>query len=245
MRLALVALTSVVLFFPAFWLFQLAVGPNWGAGIAAVGMYVAFPVFALRVWPGKAKAGLPSMNGALISGDLAESEFDVSEAVAIDELEDEGLHYLLRIAPDRTLCLSGQYLYEPVRAGRFPSTRIRVYWHRIAGVTYGVQTLGVTLSPSRAVPAPADAGELFADGPKDRQVIEQDLRKVCGTRFDCSIGQLGAARVNLRGPWRYGGIACDIRRMSRSHAAKPWQCLRPLSRPASSWPSTGSTAQTA
>jgi hypothetical protein len=175
MRLVVVAFVSVVLFFPAFWLFQSVFGANWGAGIASFGMYIAFPIVALRAWPTKVKAGLPSMSRALAAGELAEMDFDVSAAVALEESEDEGLHYFLQVAEDRTLFLSGQYLYEPVDAGRFPSTKIRLYWHRTAGITYGVQCLGTPLPPLSTVTASTDIGMERADRPEDRQVLEQSL----------------------------------------------------------------------
>lgn len=47
-QLAVIAVISVVLFFPVFWLFSAVAGEDWGARIAVIGMLVVFPVFCLR-----------------------------------------------------------------------------------------------------------------------------------------------------------------------------------------------------
>jgi hypothetical protein len=169
MRFLVVATASVVLFFPTFWLFNAVVGPNWGAGIAAVAMYIAFPVLALRAWPAGKAASLVSMEQALARGQLAQETFEVTEAVSVLETEDEGLHFFLAVGADRTLFLSGQYLYEPTENRAFPSTRIRVYWSKETGASYGVECLGESLAPSKRLPA------LSGDPPADRQLIQQSL----------------------------------------------------------------------
>lgn len=169
MRLLVVAIASVVLFFPTFWLFNAVVGPNWGAGIAAVAMYIAFPVLALRAWPERKGASFVSMEQALERGQLAQETFAVTEAVSVLETEDEGLHFFLAVGEDRTLFLSGQYLYQPTESGSFPSTCIRVYWNKDSGVTYGVECLGQSLAPSKRLP------NLRGDPPSDRQVIQQSI----------------------------------------------------------------------
>ena len=50
MRLILIAIVSVVLFFPLYWMLHPFFGPNWGAGIAAFMMYIGFPVLFLSKW---------------------------------------------------------------------------------------------------------------------------------------------------------------------------------------------------
>jgi hypothetical protein len=172
MRLFVVAISSVILFFPTFWLFNAVVGPNWGAGIAAVAMYIAFPVLALRIWAKRDPPAAQSMELALRDGKLAEAEYEITDAVAYAEEEDEGLLYLLSIGETRTLCLSGQYLYEPVERGEFPSSRVRVFWHKTDGFTYGIQCLGSPLAASKTVQR-AEGGEQAML--EDRQVIEQAL----------------------------------------------------------------------
>jgi hypothetical protein len=177
MRFIVIAVCSVVLFFPAFWLFEAVVGPNWGAGIAAVAMYIGFPILAMKVWPGK-QAPATTMLAALEDGSLASADYDITEVVEVEESEDEGLHFLMDIGQGRTLFLSGQYLYEPVKAGRFPSTRIRVFWHAQAGLTYGVQSLGDRILPSRKLSPPSLKTVESGAFPSDRDVLGQDLGTV-------------------------------------------------------------------
>jgi hypothetical protein len=98
MRFITIAIASAVLFFPTFWLFSSVVGVNWGAGIAAVAMYVAFPILGLKIWRPPASQNLPSMESALAAGELGAVEYEISEVVEIEECEDEGKHFFK--APD-------------------------------------------------------------------------------------------------------------------------------------------------
>src|SRR5690606_12055741 len=102
---------------------------NWGAGIAAVAMYIAFPILAMTVWSEKAPDIPQSMELALNNGSLASADFDVSDIIEVQEGEDEGGRtYLMDVGNNRTLFVSGDYLYGVVESGRFPSTRIRLFW---------------------------------------------------------------------------------------------------------------------
>lgn len=174
-RFLVVAVVSVILFFPTYWLFHAVVGPDWGAGIAAVAMYVAFPAIALRLWREKASIRPPSMESALVTGQLGQAEYDVSEAVSIEEAEDEGLHFYLSIGPSKTLFLSGQYLYEQSENGSFPSSRIRLFWHKTLGITYGVESLGHPLASSRHLPPLTIQQMQSAEAPEDRQVFSRSI----------------------------------------------------------------------
>ena len=51
MRFLSIALLSVLLFIPIYIGLHPLVGPNWAAGIAAVLLYVGFPVFFLLLFP--------------------------------------------------------------------------------------------------------------------------------------------------------------------------------------------------
>ena len=177
MRFIAIAVCSVVLFFPTYWLFNSVVGPNWGAGIAAVAMYIAFPVLAMSIWSHEDEAEESFMT-ALADGSLMSSDYDISEAVQIEDLEDGGLNFLLDVGDGRTLFLSGQYLFGPFDTGQFPSTAIRVFWGKEHGLTYGVQALGERLLPTRTLPAPT--AELIESGvfPGDRDIVAQDIDSV-------------------------------------------------------------------
>jgi hypothetical protein len=178
MRYIVVAVASIILFFPMYWLFHSVVGPNWGAGIAAVAMYIAFPLIALNVWKAKPSVGDISMSSALDQGKLGSAEFDVHEAIAVQEAEDEGHLFFLDIGNGRTLFLAGHYLYTACSENRFPSDRIRVYWHTELDMTYGVETLGDYLLPSTTLPLLDPEKVDPALNPKDREIFVQDLASV-------------------------------------------------------------------
>ena len=50
MRLLLIAIASVVLFFPLYWILHPVFGANWGAGVAAFMMYIGLPGLFLLKW---------------------------------------------------------------------------------------------------------------------------------------------------------------------------------------------------
>ncbi|ULQ46027.1 hypothetical protein JN531_013065 [Flagellatimonas centrodinii] len=50
MRLLLIGISCVALFFPLYWALHPFAGPNWGAGIAAFMMYIGFPSLFLLKW---------------------------------------------------------------------------------------------------------------------------------------------------------------------------------------------------
>lgn len=56
MRLLLISIISVVLFFPTYWGLYPIFGRDWGAGIASFMMFLGFPMLLLHKW------GKPSTN---------------------------------------------------------------------------------------------------------------------------------------------------------------------------------------
>jgi hypothetical protein len=178
MRFIIIAITSIILFFPAFWLFSQVVGDNWGAGIAAVAMYLAFPILMMKVWPETKKRHPDAMYEALVNGTLSSADYSIEEAVEIEEYEDEGQHYLLDIGNAQTLSLSGQYLNSLVEAGKFSSSRIRVYWDTAEGCTFGIECLGAKILPSETLKPLTEAAYDQNIVPADREVLDQPLRKV-------------------------------------------------------------------
>lgn len=175
MRFIIIAIASVVLFFPTFWLFSQAVGDNWGTGIAAVAMYIVFPILIMKAWPDSKKRTPDTMYEALENGTLSSAEYVIGDAIEIEEYEDEGPHYLLDIGNGKTLSLSGQYLYAPVEAGKFPSSRIRVFWHSTEGYTFGIECLGNKMLPSRTVKLLTEDKYEQAVVPSDREILDQPI----------------------------------------------------------------------
>jgi len=50
MRLLIIAIFCVILFFPCFWLFSSVIGADWGAGLAMVFCWLLLPFMLLRKW---------------------------------------------------------------------------------------------------------------------------------------------------------------------------------------------------
>lgn len=172
MHIIWIPIISIILFFPMGALFSLAVGNDWGSGLAAFAMYVWFPYWLMKIW---GKPNTDTMEEAMMQGELSSAEYDVHEAVFIHEYEDEGDHYLLAISEDKTLSLVGQYLHINAMEGRFPSTRIRLFWHRTKEYTFYVEPIGERLMPSQSLKLEEE--EMFKL-PDDREVIAQPLSDV-------------------------------------------------------------------
>jgi hypothetical protein len=115
--------------------------------------------------------------------DLAEgvavcTTFDVVDALRVEEFEDEGSAYYLKLADGRVLFLQGQYLYEyegdseaeegpPVRA-RFPADRFTVERTAGSGIVLGLTNFGRLIPVSGVLrsftPDEHEAGTVPQDG---------------------------------------------------------------------------------
>ena len=104
--------------------------------------YVVFPAILLQIWPAPKGKKSKSMQDALWDGELLTVEYEALAVAQIEEMEDEGLHFLVTIDSGQTLCLSGQYLYVPVERNTFPSERIRIFKNKVTGLCYGIEPLG-------------------------------------------------------------------------------------------------------
>lgn len=178
MRYIFVAVSAVILFFPAFWLFSQVVGDDWGAGIAAFFMYIWYPFMALKYFSRNDEKEIDDMSQALAKGELQVDEYQVKDVIEIEEFEDEGLFFLLDVGENQTLCLRGQYLYEPVEKGIFPNSKIKVFWNNHFNQTYGVEGAGLKVLTKRKLPPlnekQYDSGVL----PGDRDLLNQGIDKV-------------------------------------------------------------------
>jgi hypothetical protein len=180
MRYLLIPISAIILFFPAGWLFSKVVGNAWGSGIAAFVMYIWYPYMAFNFLDrNKSKVpDVPDMAQALASGDLEVSNYVVRSVIEIEEIDDEGMFFLLDVGENLTLCLRGQYLYESTENGLFPASEIKVFWNKSLGFTYGVQGAGDKLEPTRVLlPLTGDQWDLDYL-PEDRELINKNINKV-------------------------------------------------------------------
>ena len=98
-------------------------------GIARLGAVGAIVLAALMV--AYMRRRRPDARGrAAYARDLAEglaeeTTFDIVDAIRVEEFEDEGSQYFLRLSDGQVLFLAGQYLYEGEKAHTFPCRKIR------------------------------------------------------------------------------------------------------------------------
>ncbi len=183
MKYLLLIFASLVLFFPIYWLFEPVVGQNWGAGIAAVAMYLAFPIIGL-LWIDRTTKEPDSMLEALHGGTLSFAEHNVYDVITIGDYASGLNFYLLAIDGGKTLVLSGEYCNEQVKKGLFPSSRIRLYWDKSSLKTYGVEPIGNRILVSNQI----EANSLDIDNKgcqlKDRDIFKQTLSHIISSIED-------------------------------------------------------------
>jgi hypothetical protein len=112
------------------------------------------------------------------AGEVDETRFEVIDAIEVAEEEDEGKHYYLRLVDGRVLFLSGQYLYEPVATGRFPSTRITVVRAPDSGVVLSLRPEGDGLAASSVRPSFAEREHARGRVPDDGAILETDFDRL-------------------------------------------------------------------
>lgn len=176
MRYIFVPLSAVILFFPTFWFFSQIVGDKWGAGIAALFMYIVYPFMVLKFL--ERHDEVDDMTQELASGLLEMSEYSVKSVIEIKEFDDEGMFFLLEVGENKTLCLRGQYLYECTDGGSFPSSEIKILWNKNFGFTDSVEGTGNKLKPKRRLP-PLNEKQWKLDSlPEDRDLIHKKIDEV-------------------------------------------------------------------
>ena len=101
-----------------------------------------------------------------IKGLVSKQHFQAVRAFAVEEFEDEGLHYFIELHGGGVLFLSGQYLYEfePTsddpelnQTRQFPCTEFEVLRHRDAGYVLDIRRAGTVIEPEIVAPAFTEA----------------------------------------------------------------------------------------
>jgi hypothetical protein len=162
-------LTFLVVSLPAPWIgFAVAARAALAAAIlASVAWYVWVQYRARRAL----SADVAGTAREVAAGFVRSTVYRITDAVAVEEAEDEGLSYYLLLDEGRTLFLSGQYLYEPEGAG-FPWESFEVV--RVASGTWVLRVvpLGPPLTPSYTRPPFTDE-ELSPGGIPDDGAIDR------------------------------------------------------------------------
>ena len=124
-----------------------------------------FVFIRLRLW----WASLSRETVSDIGRPVEETVYEVVDAIKIEEYEDEGSNYYLKLKDGGVLFLSGQYLYDVEDESKFPSSRFKIV--RTTGTSktlLDIECLGAYIAPSAVLPAFSKdrlkAGEVPGDG---------------------------------------------------------------------------------
>jgi len=178
-----------LLFLIGVWLVRFVAGPPQGAALAwiAAGAGTLALVVVLRVRRGVG----PLLDRArqlhaddLASGQAICTTYEIEDALRIEELEDEGSQYYLKLADGRVLFLAGQWLYEyedgedengQRTPARFPCRRFNVERAAKSGLFLDLRPLGPAFEPSGTL-RPFTSDEHRAGSvPNDGDVLAVDF----------------------------------------------------------------------
>jgi len=169
---------SVLILLPGLWLLDRL---DWSGPLPAAVLFALLLVVLFRVRR-KLKRGLESYR-ALHAADLEDGRAEVdtyaiTDALRVEEFEDEGSSYYLRLANDRVLFLSGQYLYEPEEEGVFPSSRVRTARAVKSRLLLDIECLGEPVAVRATLP-PFTGEEHARDGvPDDGDITDETFEKL-------------------------------------------------------------------
>jgi hypothetical protein len=114
----------------------------------------------------------------LVRGRAEVTVYDVVDAIQVEESEDEGSTYYLKLANGAVLFLSGQYLYEAEEAKRFPSTRVVLTRAPASRTVLDLESVGTYLAPSSTRP-PFSVQELrVRTAPDDGDELRDDFESL-------------------------------------------------------------------
>ena len=116
------------------------------------------------------------------AGSVNCTAYTITDAVAVEEHEDEGLSYYLLLDDGRTLFLSGQYLYAPADEDGFPWAVFEVVRVPIGGWVLRMVRHGPTLTPSHTRAPFSDARVRLGGGTAGRHDRAARLRGPQGPR---------------------------------------------------------------
>ncbi len=148
---------------------------SWQAAAAIVAGIVAIATM-LYMRKGRAKwTSRQDYAADLEGGRAAEVTYDVVDAIRVEEFEDEGSNYFLKLADNKVLFLTGQYLYDSEEGNAFPSTRIRVTRAPRSRLMLDLECLGTPLQPSTTRPPFSHEDHRSGRVPKDGEMLDVDF----------------------------------------------------------------------
>lgn len=166
---------------------RLVSGPPGGAALGVAAGIAACAALALllsmRRSVGRAIRDERAAFAADLAAGVAESRtFDVVDAIRVEERDDEGSGYYLKLADGSVLVLRGQYLYDVEGDGSFPSTRVTVTRAPRSRLLFDLECAGRPLPASSK--RPPFSREEYRSGaiPKDGDVLSADFEGLRGAR---------------------------------------------------------------
>ena len=159
---------------------------SWQTGVLSlipvvVGAGVAALVFRRLSRSARHREWVAEIERDLAGGVASVTTARVTDAVRVQEAEDEGSSYYLRLDDGRVLFISGQYLYELEEEGRFPNTRLTVVRAPSTRIVFDVTCDGSPLPPSAT--RPPFTTEEYDGGlvPEDGTVLDVDFGSLRGS----------------------------------------------------------------
>lgn len=186
-----VAMMFAIVFAVGVWVARLTLGCaepllGWIAAVAGA-IAVACDLYMHRS-AGKAFAAVrAAYTRDLAAGTAVRTTYEVVDALSVEEYEDEGSAYYLKLADGRVLFLQGQYLYEyeagedddgrPTPA-RFPASRFTIERTAESGLFLDLSDLGALLVPSGKLPVFTSADYRAGAVPRDGAVLTVDFESL-------------------------------------------------------------------
>lgn len=138
----------------------------------------AFYLYLRRLFTRAAAAARKASALDAGAGQVDESSFSIVDAIQVAETEDEGLHFFLRLADGGVVFLSGQYLYDPVAARRFPSAQVTIVRAPATRTVLRFTPSGAYVRPSTTRAAFTDREHARGRVPEDGDVLHVDFERL-------------------------------------------------------------------
>jgi hypothetical protein len=111
----------------------------------------------------------------LVRGEAEVTTYEVVDAIQVEEREDEGSQYYLKLVDGTVVFLAGQYLYDVEAQHRFPSTRVVVTRAPVSRVALDIDCPGTAVPPSARRPPFSDRELGSGAVPDDGEVVTVDF----------------------------------------------------------------------
>lgn len=83
---------------------------------------------------------------------VEETTYEITEAIKIEEFEDEGSNYYLKLSDGGVLFLSGQYLYDVEDNHNFPSSCVKIVRTSATKTLLNIECFGNYIAPTAILP---------------------------------------------------------------------------------------------